>query len=224
MKTFTSFTLSLIAAAVLLSAAQRFDMIVRGDFFSGFAGNQAALERAMKACEDRLAMEPRHAEAMVWHGSGNLFLAGQAFQRGDSTTGGELWGKAMKEMDTAVAIAPENVAVLIPRGATLLVAAGKVPPEQAKPILEKGVADYEKVRDLQKTYFDKLSGHSRGELLFGLADGYERLERKSEARAAFEALLAVGKSSGHEDQAKQYLAGGTYVKTGMSCTGCHIAK
>ena len=229
MKTFTRFTLALLAAAALihvaqLNAAQTFDMSVRGDFFAGFAGNQAALERAMKACEQQLAENPKHAEAMVWHGSGTLFLAGQAFRKGDSAAGGQLWGQALKEMDTAVAIAPENPAVLIPRGATLLSVSGNIAPEKSKPLLEKGIGDYEKVREIQKDYFDKLSGHSRGELLFGLADGYNRMDRKADSHATFEALLAVGKSSGHENQAQQYLAGGTYEKTALSCTGCHTGK
>ena len=59
----------------------------------------------------------------------------------------------MKEMNTAGALAPNNVAVLIPRGATLLASAASVPPEQGRSLLEKGVADYAKVRDIQKPYF-----------------------------------------------------------------------
>lgn len=224
MKTLTRFALALIMAGALIHAAQRFDMSVRGDFFAGFAGNQAALDRAMKTCEDQLAENPKHAEAMVWHGSGTMFIAGQAFRKGDYAAGGQLWGQALKEMDNAVSLDPENVAVLIPRGATLLSASGNVPPERGKPLLDKGVGDYEKVREIQQPFFDKLSGHSRGELLFGLADGYNRMDRKDEARATFQALLAVGKSSGHEDQAQQYLAGGVYQKTALSCAGCHTGK
>lgn len=47
---------------------QRFDMLVREDFFSGFAGDADALERAMKKCEEILAKDPKNAEALVWHG------------------------------------------------------------------------------------------------------------------------------------------------------------
>jgi len=224
MKTFTRFAMALLIAGAFVHAAERFDMLVRADFFSGFGGNREALDRAMKNCEEALRENPKDAEALVWHGSGDMFLSGQAFQKGDYENSGQLWTKALKEMDEAVRLAPQNVAVLIPRGATLLVTSSKVPPERGRALLEQGVNDYERVRELQKLYFDKLSGHARGELLFGLADGYDRMMKKAEAREAFEALLAVGEASGHEKQAQQWLAGGTYDKSAMSCTGCHSSK
>lgn len=224
MKTFARFTAALLLAGALIQAAERFDMLVREDFFAGFAGDSVALKRAMKLCEDTLKENPANAEAMVWHGSGNLFLSGGLFRQGDMAGGGQLWARGLKEMDDAVALAPEKVGVLIPRGATLLIASAQAPPQQGRAMLVKGVNDYEKVRELQKPFFDNLSAHSRGELLFGLADGYRRLDRKPEAQEAFEALSAVGKSSGHQEQAQQWLAGGTYQKTSQGCTGCHSSK
>ena len=46
-------------------AAERFDYLVREDMFRGYAGDTAALERAMALCEARLAENPEHAEALV---------------------------------------------------------------------------------------------------------------------------------------------------------------
>src|SRR3989442_5802802 len=112
----------LVAGAALLVAQQRFDMKVRNDFFSGFTGNREALERGMKACEAVLAENPKHPEAMVWHGSGLFFQSGELFKTGDFSKGGDLYQRGLNEMSAAVALAPENIAVLIPRGATLLAA------------------------------------------------------------------------------------------------------
>src|SRR5262245_15120454 len=42
---------------------ERFDYLVREDYFAGLAGDQAALERAIKVCEEALAKNPKHAEA-----------------------------------------------------------------------------------------------------------------------------------------------------------------
>ncbi len=224
MKTFIRFAAALIGVAAIIHAAERFDMTVRADFFAGFAGNHEALERAMKQCEAALRENPKHAEAMVWHGSGELFLSGLAFQKGDYAGGGQLWAKGLEEMDEAVRLEPENVAVMIPRGATLLIASAGAPPDQGKALLEKGVNDYARVKELQKPYFEKLSSHAKGELLFGLADGYHRMDKKAEAKATFEELASVGKASGHEEQARQWLAGGTYTKSALSCTGCHTSK
>jgi tetratricopeptide (TPR) repeat protein len=211
-----------IGAAAVVGGAERFDYLVRADFFAGFGGDRVAFDRAMKTCEDALAGNPKHAEAMVWHGSGTFFLSGQAFQKGDFAKGGELWERGLGEMDQAAALAPESVGVLIPRGATLLTATRSIPgPERMRPLLEKGVADYEKVYRLQQPYFDKLSGHARGELLFGLAEGNSRLGNKDAARLNFERLLAVGPTSGHEPEAKQWLATGSITSRQVSCSGCH---
>ena len=202
---------------------ERFDFLVRADFFAGFAGDQAALERGMKVCEDTLAKNANHAEALVWHGGGLVFTAGQAFQKGDIRKGVELWDRGLKEMDRAVELEPNNVGVLIPRGATLLPASRFVQDKAAgRALLEKAVGDYEKVLELQKPYFATLSGHARGELLFGLAEGSARLGNTDKARAYFQRIVNECKDSGRQPQAAVWLEKGTLGGTdSMSCTGCH---
>src|ERR1044071_8407868 len=148
---------------------ERFDFLVREDFFAGMAGDKEALARGMKTCEEALAKNPRHAEALVWHGGGLVFISGQYFQKGDVGKGMELWTRGLKEMDDAVALDPDSVGVLIPRGSTLINASRFMKPdEMARPHLQKGLNDYEKVLQMQKSYFARLSGHARGELLYGL--------------------------------------------------------
>src|SRR5438067_9061144 len=120
--------------------AQRFDYLVRADFFAGAAGDEARLKKAIDLCERTLAENPKHAEAMVWHGAGLLVRAGQAFQKGDMATGGPLYDRGLKEMNEAVALAPDNPGVLIPRGATLFEATRGMPPDMARPLLESAVA------------------------------------------------------------------------------------
>lgn len=202
---------------------QRFDFLVRADFFAGFAGDQAALERGMKVCEETLAKNPNHAEALVWHGGGLVFIAGQAFQKADMRKGAELWDRGLLEMDRAVELEPSNVGVLIPRGATVLSASRFVPDKAAQhALLEKGVGDYERVLELQKAYFGKLSGHARGELFFGLAEGWMRLGNTEKARAYFQRIVNECKDSGRQPQAATWLEKGTLAGAdAMSCTGCH---
>jgi hypothetical protein len=115
-----SLGLALLGLAV---AEERFDLRVRTYFFAGFAGNQQALDRAMKLCEEELARNPANAEALVWHGAGVFFQSGKFFQAGDPAKGGEFWQRGLAEMDNAVKIAPDNLGVRIPRGAVLLTAA-----------------------------------------------------------------------------------------------------
>src|SRR5258705_13759152 len=59
----------------------RFDEIVRADFFAGFRGDAARLEKGMTRCEEELATNPTNADALVWHGAGLMFMAGQAGER-----------------------------------------------------------------------------------------------------------------------------------------------
>jgi tetratricopeptide (TPR) repeat protein len=203
-------------------ASPRFDLVVRTDFFAGFAGDQARLARGMAACEEVLASTPNHAEALVWHGSGLAFNAGQAFQKGDMKTGGELWQRGMEEMDKAVALEPDNVGVRIPRGALLLQATRNMPPDMGRPLLEKGVGDYEHVLALQSAYFNTLGDHPKGELLFGLAEGYSRLGRAEKARGYFDRLIADAPTSGQVPKAQTWIATGELPKSaGLGCVGCH---
>src|SRR5262245_24800304 len=67
----------LVSAAVALPVAQdqtaarpqRFDYLVRADFFAGAAGDDARLQKVIDTCERALEQNPQHAEAMVWHGA-----------------------------------------------------------------------------------------------------------------------------------------------------------
>jgi len=205
-----------------IAAETRFDFLVREDFFSGFAGNGVALERGMKTCEAILAKNPGNAEALVWHGCGLSFISGQLFQKGDFAKGMELFERGVKEMQDAVALEPDNVGVLIPRGATLLTATRAMPPgANTRKLLAQGLSDYEKTDELQKSYFDTLSGHARGELLFGLAEGYLRAGNEAKAREYFARLAAIGPGSGHEATANAWLATGKLDPKGVTCTGCH---
>ena len=142
----------LAAAAALAQpapppSAERFDMVVRSDFFAGFDGDADRLKKAMDVCERAIAEYPAHAEAL---------------------------------------------------------------------------GDYERVLELQASYFSTFGDHPKGELLFGLAEGYSRLGDTDKARAYFNRLLADAPGSGQTTKAKQWLADGTFSKTqGLGCVGRH---
>jgi tetratricopeptide (TPR) repeat protein len=210
------------AAAPQREAANRFDLLVRADFFVGFAGSEARLAKGMEACERALAANPNHAEALVWHGSGLAFNAGMAFQKGDMKTGGELWQRGMTEMDTAVALEPDNVGVLIPRGAMLLQASQNMSAQMGRPLTEKGLGDYERVLEIQAPIFKTLGDHPKGELLFGLAEGYSRLGNGEKARMYFDRLIKDAPASGQAPKAQAWLSTGSLPKNeGLGCVGCH---
>jgi len=212
-----------VTTAIAMSA-DRFDRVVRNDFFIGFAGNEAALERGMKACEETLAENPKHAEALVWHGAGLLFQSGKLFRKQDFQSAMPLYERGLKEMDEAVTLAPDNIGVRIPRGAALMTAARVTPdPARARPLFERAASDYQRAYDLQSSRLDQLGDHPKGELLMGLADTYYRLGEEAQASGYFEKLLAMGKASGHEAEAKEWLAT-KKLSTPVRCVGCHVSK
>lgn len=214
--------LSAVIAAGAQAAMPRFDMLVRADFFAGFAGDAVRLTRGMETCERALAENPKNAEALVWHGSGLAYQAGMAFQKGDGQSGMDLWTRGLGEMDQAVALEPDNVGVRIPRGAMLLQATRNMPPAIANPLIEKGVDDYEKTLEIQSSYFATLGDHPKGELLFGLAEGYSRLGNLVKARRYFERLVTDAPASGQTAKAREWLAAGTLPESdGLGCVGCH---
>jgi tetratricopeptide (TPR) repeat protein len=206
--------------------AQRFDELVRADFFAGVAGDAAALDRAMRLIETTLAADPRRPDVLVWHGSGLIARAAQAGEKGDIATNASFWKRGLQEMNEAVALAPDSVAVLIPRGTTLLEVSRSVPDlGQAKGLLATGVGDYEKVLALQAPYFKYLSDHSRGELLFGLAEGLHRLGERDRARRYFERLLSEARNSEYGLRAAAWLNDPSAASARQhGCVSCHDKK
>lgn len=215
----------IVAVCVIAVAQERFDFKVREYFFSGYAGDSAALDRGMKICEDALAANPKFPEAMVWHGSGLVYRSFNAFQAGNQQKGVELWGQGMQEMDNAVELAPDNLGVRIPRGAFLLNSSLYLPdPERARTFVQKGVADFERVYELQKGYFTELGTHPKGELMLGLADGYSRLGDQQKASQWFERIKTEMKGTRYEDSANLWLQTKNLPPRQAGCLGCHTGK
>ena len=231
-------TLALLLAALVLcgspfigvvtarpAPSERFADRVRGDMFAGMAGDAAAMNRAMKLCEDTLAKDPENAEALVWHGSGLLFLGGRA-KRDDDAKGTQWMARAVREMDDAVAKAPDRISVLLPRGATLLEYSRHDPsPERARGNLQKALGDYEKVLGSQKSDWQTLSVHARGELLSGLAEGWLRAGDSDKARSYMERLQHDTEGSPYAARARDFLtAAAARKQLDWHCLGCHVAS
>jgi tetratricopeptide (TPR) repeat protein len=221
----------LIAAGLAVTAAgqaypqpgpNRFDYEVREDMFRGFfAGDKAAFARAMALSEARLAENPDHAQALVWHGIGRLIQAGEALRAGDRDKGVELNQQAVTEMARAVALRPCDVAVLIPRGAALLGAALRIQEvERARPYIEMAVGDFEKSMALQQRYLDRMPTHPKGELFAGLAEGWSRLGDAQKARFYLTRMVAELPDTPYSAAAKARLDDPSATSQ-ITCLGCH---
>ena len=208
-------TILLLTTTVAISG-ERFDHVVRNDFFAGFTGNAEAMTRAMQKAEAVLAENPKHAEALVWHGAGLFFQS-----RGDS----KLFPRAMKEMEDAVALEPDNIGVRIPRGAVMLSAArsiGDRNPELAKMLTSKAVSDYQRAYDIQESDLNKLGEHPLGELLFGLADGNSRLGNMETAARFFDRISTMLPNTVYAKRAAKWQQTKSLTAAETTCVGCHV--
>ena len=212
-------------AAAKRESGERFDELVRSDFFAGMMGDDARLDRGMKFCEEILDKNPKHAEALVWHGGGLLTRASRAYATGDSALGDQLWERGLREMDDAVRIAPEHMGIKIGRSATLVGLAqsgwdGR--DARARALLESALADYERVYRWRRPVFSTLTEHSRGELLFGLASGWSILGEHRKARAYLRLVLEECKGTSYEAEARRWLRGAAVAVVQHDCRGCHV--
>ncbi len=211
--------------AQAVANTDRFDMQVREDFFTGFAGDAESLARGMKKCEEALAKEPKNAEAMVWHGAGLSFGSKRAFVAGDPEKGRQIRAEGEKQMNEAVALRPDDIRVLVPRATVFLAAAVHVPsPEVAKKDFRIAADDYEKILRLQSAEFLQLSVHSRGELLGGLAEAWNGLGETEKSRVYLKRISAELPGTSYARRADELMnATPKSGALGTTCLGCHVA-
>jgi hypothetical protein len=208
------------AAARPTPEAGGFEYQVRSDFFDGLRGDTAALDRAVKVCDDALARRPDHAEALVWHGAAMMARARLAFGAGDRATGMKLYQQGLGEMDRAVALAPDRVGVRIPRGAVLLGVAAFVPEPEKSRLVARGVSDYEVTLAHQAPRFGELTLHAREQLLYGLTDGYAVLGQADKAQATYQRMTTEAAGSELLPRARARAAGEA-VDGAAPCAACH---
>jgi hypothetical protein len=215
----------LLALSVSLAALaqQRFDFKVREDMFAGMDGDTAAFDRAMKLIADTLATDPDHAQALVWRGDGRLFLAGQAFQRGALDEGRALAGQGVADMERAVALAPAEIAVRIPRAAGLMSFARGLRPynrAEADRLTRIAMGDFEFATAASTPYWSKLGEHNRGELLGALADGWLQLEDTTKANAYLDRMTTELVGTPYARNAVLRRADPA-ARVPLTCLGCH---
>lgn len=212
------------AAIAFAQTGPRFDHLVRNDYFAGFAGDKAALDRAFEKTGAVLEKDPKHAEAMVWHGAGIFYQSGMAFRGGDQQKGMELFSKGTGMMEQAVKLAPDSVAVRVPRGAILLQSTVQMPPAVAKPLIENGLSDYLRAYEIQKGEASTMGEHPKGELFFGIADAYRRLGNEEKATEWFTMTTKALPGTNYAKRANVWLETKTLTPAQVRCVGCHVDK
>jgi hypothetical protein len=212
-----------LSTSFAVLAQQRFDFKVREDMFAGMDGDSAAFDRAMKLIADTLSADPDHAEALVWRGDARLFRAGQAFQRGAVAEGQTLAAQGIADMDRAVSLAPDSIAVRIPRATGLLPFARGMRPfnrAEADRLTRTAIGDFEFTVATSTPRWSKLGEHGRGELLGALADGWLALGETTKANAYLDRMTSELPGTPYAKNAAVRRADRA-AKVPLTCLGCH---
>jgi len=213
----------LVAVGITASslAQDRFDYQVRDDMFRAFGGNEAAFKSAMATIEEKLKEQPDHGEALVWRGAGRSWMAGRAFESGDTAGGRAMVAAGMADMDRALALEPNNIGVLIPRAAVLLAMARSQPDAARKQELAgQAAANFESAFALRRPAFDRLGQHNRGEYLSGLAESWALAGNQDTAERYLRRIVAELPNSRYAERAAAKLA--NWDDRGpLNCQSCH---
>ena len=213
----------LVAVGITASslAQDRFDNQVRDDMFRAFGGNEAAFKSAMETIEEKLKVEPDHGEALVWRGAGRTWMAGRAFESGDAAGGRAMVAAGMADMDRALVLEPNNIGVLTPRAAVLLVVArNQQDAARKRELAGQAAANFETALALRRPAFDRLGQHNRGEYLSGLAESWALAGNQDTAERYLRRILAELPNSRYAERAAAKLANWE-DRGALNCQSCH---
>ncbi len=197
------------------------DQQLLSDFNSGFRGDRIALDRAVVATQKILGGQPDNAEALVYLGSATLALSGRALlDQNDMQKGMDLWEQGNAMLDKAVLLQPDNIEVRNQRGMTLLIGSRRVPPDWQPYLLEKCLADLNRILELQQDHFATLPARERGELLASLADAYDRSGHKDKSHAYLERIVKELPGTDYAKRAAAWLKDPSYPVEKRTCIDC----
>jgi tetratricopeptide (TPR) repeat protein len=214
-------------AAAAQPQPERFDLIVREDIFAGFLSNDMErFERGMKKCDERLAQDAKHTDALAWKGGGTLYRSIRSFESGDTQRGNELWDQAFQLFEGALALNPQSVGTLATYGGSLVVFVRRAPAERQQGMMTKAAALYEKMREMQAPFFDKMGVHHRGETLGGLADIYQRLGQPEKSQEYLKRIVATMEGTPYYPKARKWLENPNAIspKDSLACLSCHVRQ
>ena len=129
----------------------------------------------------------------------------------------------MREMDQGVALAPDSLGTRAPRGGLMISVSRAVPESRRAELLQRGLADYVRIFDLQKDSLAQLPTRPKGELLLGLADLHDRSGNKDQSLEFVRRVAAEMPATVYGKRAQQWLDTGTLPAEQRSCIGCHTS-
>jgi predicted Zn-dependent protease len=183
-----------------------FEREVFADFVQAAQGNDEAKARLVAACERALEADAENAEAIAWRGAARMFEAGAASSNGDFRAAMNHTNASLADLNRARELEPENPGVRMVAANTLLNLARYHPIDtMAKAYAKQGVEDAKVA--LSKLYgsWDKQPSDVKGQLMLGVAQGYEKLGETTTARDWFNRVIGAVPGSTWAEQAQAWI-------------------
>jgi hypothetical protein len=143
---------------------------------------------------------------------------------GQSRARKNLFQRATKEMDSAVGIAPDDIRVRMAPGVVLRMLTPTMPRFGNVPgLIENARVDHQRMFDLQQSQLDKLSAHSLGELLQGLAELNSRQGKTADAEKYYGMIQSMLKGTDYTARAAEWMKTKQPLPQAQTnCVGCHL--
>lgn len=135
----------------------------------------------------------------------------------------KLSAEGIGDMERAVSLAPNDIAVRVSRGAGLQPYARGLRPFDragADKLTAIAIGDFEFVVATSLPYWSKLSEHGRGELLGALADGWSSLGEPAKVNADLDRMSRELPGSAYARNAALRRADPS-ARVPLTCLGCH---
>ena len=155
-----------------------------------------------KNCSRRIRTTPK-----PWSGTAPVHFSSRGWMaRSDMQRRIALFSKGTSEMNRAVSLEPDSIAVRIPRGGTLRMLAPGMPNFPIlTTLIENARSDYQHAFDMQKDQLDSMGTYPLGELLQGLGDLYSRQGKTEEAQKYYIMIQAKLRGTIYAERAEEWM-------------------
>lgn len=183
-----------------------FERQVFADFVLAAQGDANARQRLLDTCESAIEADAEHAEAIAWRGAVKMFEAGTASADGNFMKAMQHTNAAMADLNRARELEPENPGVRMVAAQTLLSLAKYHPMENmAQGYAKQGIEDAKAALSQLYDNWDKQPAEVKGQLLSGVAEGYDKLGKTTEARDWFNRVIGAVPGTTWAKQAQAWI-------------------
>ncbi|MBK8314626.1 MAG: hypothetical protein IPL01_11715 [Acidobacteria bacterium] len=200
--------------------------LVREDIFSGFlVDDMERLSRGEKNIQLLLEKRPAaKAELLAWKGGATLYRGVRAYESNNMAEYRRNYQAALDLFSESKKLSSDNGGAAAVIGGSYVVLADRLPKENRESGWSQAYDNYMILWKLQAPVVAKLPVHIRGELLSGLAQSAQRINKNQEMTEYLDKILDLMKGTPYESAAKEWKNNPEKAASStITCRTCHDA-